>query len=731
MNTDLLNKEQLEGVTTTEGPVLILAGAGSGKTRVLTYRTAYLIEECGVKPYNIMAITFTNKAAQEMKERINGLLDADAGMVWVSTFHSACVRIIRRFADRLGYGPNFTIYDADDQKRLMKQVMSDMQLDKKRWSEKTFLNQISSAKDELITAEEYLNRFSGDYPSQMTGRVYMEYQSRLIAGNSMDFDDLIMKTVELFRQCPDVLNYYQEKYRYVMVDEYQDTNTAQFELIRLLSGGSRNLCVVGDDDQSIYKFRGANIYNILNFEKFFPDAKVIKLEENYRSTEVILDAANSVIKNNKGRKSKKLWTDHKGGEKIGVYGLDDAFQEAEFITNDILRQGRPYSNSAILYRTNAQSRAIEESLLRKNIPYKIIGGINFYSRLEIKDILAYLRVILNPADEISVRRIINVPKRGVGEASLTKVASFAKAKGLTFYEALEQADNIPSLGRTAQKIKGFTDIIKELKEEAGGKVAPLIRDVFEKTGYDDNLRAEKTDEAETRLENLEELFAKGSDYDENAEEPSLAGFMEEVSLVASIDTLDESDNYVVLMTLHSAKGLEFNNVYMAGMEDGLFPGYMTIMSDDHDEMEEERRLCYVGITRAKERLTLTYARRRMVRGEMQYGSVSRFVKEIPAELWRRGSSTPYEMGLLKEKESPATHHAKAVNTSYSSLSGFGTKTVKTLPAYKEGDRVRHRKFGEGTVSLIKEGSKDYEVTVDFDDAGVKKMFASFARLEII
>lgn len=731
MNTDLLNKEQLEGVTTTEGPVLILAGAGSGKTRVLTYRTAYLIEECGVKPYNIMAITFTNKAAQEMKERINGLLDADAGMVWVSTFHSACVRIIRRFADRLGYGPNFTIYDADDQKRLMKQVMSDMQLDKKRWSEKTFLNQISSAKDELITAEEYLNRFSGDYPSQMTGRVYMEYQSRLIAGNSMDFDDLIMKTVELFRQCPDVLNYYQEKYRYVMVDEYQDTNTAQFELIRLLSGGSRNLCVVGDDDQSIYKFRGANIYNILNFEKFFPDAKVIKLEENYRSTEVILDAANSVIKNNKGRKSKKLWTDHKGGEKIGVYGLDDAFQEAEFITNDILRQGRPYSNSAILYRTNAQSRAIEESLLRKNIPYKIIGGINFYSRLEIKDILAYLRVILNPADEISVRRIINVPKRGVGEASLTKVASFAKANGLTFYEALEQADNIPSLGRTAQKIKGFTDIIKELKEEAGGEVAPLIRDVFEKTGYADNLRAEKTDEAETRLENLEELFAKGSDYDENAEEPSLAGFMEEVSLVASIDTLDESDDYVVLMTLHSAKGLEFNNVYMAGMEDGLFPGYMTIMSDDHDEMEEERRLCYVGITRAKERLTLTYARRRMVRGEMQYGSVSRFVKEIPAELWRRGSSTPYEMGLLKEKESPAAHHAKAVNTSYSSLSGFGTKTVKTLPAYKEGDRVRHRKFGEGTVSLIKEGSKDYEVTVDFDNAGVKKMFASFARLEII
>lgn len=731
MNIDLLNKEQLEGVTTTEGPVLILAGAGSGKTRVLTYRTAYLIEECGVKPYNIMAITFTNKAAQEMKERINGLLNADAGMVWVSTFHSACVRIIRRFADRLGYGSNFTIYDSDDQKRLMKQVMNDMQLDRKRWNEKTFLNQISSAKDELITAEEYLNRFSGDFPSQMTGRVYMEYQSRLIAGNSMDFDDLIMKTVELFRQCPDVLQYYQEKYKYVMVDEYQDTNTAQFELIRLLSGGSRNLCVVGDDDQSIYKFRGANIYNILNFEKFFPDAKVIKLEENYRSTEVILDAANSVIKNNKGRKIKKLWTEHKGGEKIGIYGLDDAYQEAEFITNDIIKQGRPYSNSAVLYRTNAQSRAIEECLLKKNIPYKIIGGINFYSRLEIKDILAYLRVILNPADEISLRRVINVPKRGIGDASLTKIAAFAKANGLTFYEALEKADIIPSLGRAAaSKIRSFTDLIKELGEESGGEVAPLIRDVFEKTGYADALRAEKTDEAESRLENLEELFAKGSNYDENAEEPGLAGFMEEVSLVASIDSLDESDDYVVLMTLHSAKGLEFNNVYMAGMEDGLFPGYMTIMSNDAEEMEEERRLCYVGITRAKKRLTLTYARRRMIRGEMQYGSVSRFIKEIPEDLWRKGSQTPYEMGLVRKKQSQAVY-AKAVNTNYLSSQGFGTKTVKKLPAYKEGDRVRHRKFGDGTVSLIKEGNKDYEVTVDFDNYGVKKMFASFAKLEII
>ncbi len=684
-----------------------------------------------------------------MQERIDSILEGSYnymdGRVWVSTFHSACVRILRRFAERIGYGNNFTIYDTDDSKALMKQVLKDLQIDSKQMKEKMFLGEISSAKNELIKPLEYRQRFSGDYKKSIIGQVYDEYQTRLRQNNCFDFDDLIMKTVELFREAPDVLNYYQDQLHYVMVDEYQDTNTAQFELVRLLSGGKRNLCVVGDDDQSIYKFRGANIYNILNFEKHFPDAHVIKLEQNYRSTQVILDAANEVISNNAGRKAKKLWTEHDGGDKIIFRQFESAYEEADYIAFDITSKAKngvfDYSDDAILYRTNAQSRILEEKLMHMNIPYKIIGGINFYSRMEVKDILSYLHVLSNVSDEVAIRRIINVPKRGIGAASLEKVSNYARMQGMSFYEALLRAEEVPSLGKAAAKIKVFTDLIEDLRNDVREKcrIGLLIRNIYEMSGYAEALRLENTEEAKGRLENLEELYAKGVSFDESAEErmkidpefePTLAAFLEEVSLVADIDNLSDSKDYVVLMTLHSAKGLEFPNVYMAGMEDGLFPGFMSMMSgDDSDDMEEERRLCYVGITRAKEHLVMTAAKRRMLRGEMQYSSASRFIKEIPAKLFDNHSPSMYELGFAGKKEESFTPRqpARSVATAYGSVKKAGVN--KQMPAYNEGDRVSHRKFGEGTVVSISDGGRDYEVSVKFDTVGVKKMFASFAKLE--
>ena len=750
-----LNDRQLDGVVTTDGPVLILAGAGSGKTRVLTYRTAYLIEKSGVEPYNIMAITFTNKAASEMKDRITNLTGTEG--VWVSTFHSACVRILRRFADKIGYDNHFTIYDSDDSKTLMKHIIKDMNLDTKKFKEKTFLNEISSAKNELINEVDYADRFASDYTKKITSRVYLEYESRLRASNAFDFDDLIMKTVELFKTSPEVLNNYQERLHYVMVDEYQDTNTAQFELIRLLSGGRKNLCVVGDDDQSIYKFRGANIYNILNFEKHFPNAKVIKLEQNYRSTQVILDAANDVISNNKGRKKKTLWTEDEGGEKISFRQFDSAYEEAQFIAFDIKSKSMggafSYRDDAILYRTNAQSRILEEKLMQENIPYKIIGGLNFYSRLEVKDILAYLKVIDNGADEIAVRRIINVPKRGIGATTLGKISAFASETGMPFYEALEKSDTIPTIGKASNKIKEFTKLINLFKLESKSMSVPeLVRLVLELTGYEAELKAEKTDEAQARIENLDELYSKAVSYRDMTEEPTLAGFLEDVALVADIDNREEESEYVVLMTLHSAKGLEFPNVYMAGMEDGLFPGYMTITAgDDGEDMEEERRLCYVGITRAKKHLTMTAAKMRMVRGDMQYSSVSRFVKEIPERLV---DGTTYDPSISSSSASRNSYSddnvfgGRSVNTNYGSgftestmrkshsapapkAPVYGTKIQRGNLDYNQGDRVSHRKFGEGTVVDISDGKRDYEVTVEFDTAGQKKMLASFAKLEKI
>ena len=768
---DTLNEEQKKGVFTTEGPVLILAGAGSGKTRVLTHRVAYLMEECGVNPYHIMAITFTNKAAGEMRERIDDMVGFGSESVWVSTFHSTCVRILRRYIDRLGYDTNFTIYDADDQKSVMKDICKRLEIDTKIYKEKMFLSVISSAKDELIDPIEFETRAAGDYSKRRQAEVYKEYQKVLRQNNALDFDDLIFKTVELFKLDKEVLASYQERFQYIMVDEYQDTNTAQFELIRLLASKYKNLCVVGDDDQSIYKFRGANIYNILNFEKHFPDATVIKLEQNYRSTQNILDAANGVIANNVGRKDKALWTDNGRGEKINFEQLESGYEEADYIARDIaskVRKGEyTYKDSAILYRTNAQSRLFEERFIVSNIPYKIVGGVNFYSRKEVKDILAYLKTIDNGRDDLAVKRIINVPKRGIGATSINKVSNFAIENGIPFYHALRMASDVPGLGKAAEKIHPFVLFIQSMraKLENGYTLTQLILEILETTGYVEALEAEGTEEAQERIENIDELISKISSYEEGEEHPTLSGFLEEVALIADVDSLEENGDYVVLMTLHSAKGLEFPNVYLAGMEDGLFPSYMSITSDDStNELEEERRLAYVGITRAKEHLTITAARSRMIRGETQFNRVSRFVKEIPPHLL---GGTIYEP---KAAESPvqdseyqrAKKAFRATATSYSAYgqsnydqryqgSSFGASkskvptytpvanqrafasanTAKASLDYGVGDRVRHIKFGDGEVMAVIEGGRDYEVTVDFDKAGTKKMFAMFAKLKKI
>ena len=735
---DTLNEQQKQGVFTTEGPVLILAGAGSGKTRVLTHRVAYLIQEKGVAPWHIMAITFTNKAAGEMRQRIDDMIDYGAESIWVATFHSSCVRILRRFADRMGYATNFTIYDSDDQKTLMKDICKRLEIDTKMYKERTFLNEISSAKNELISDQEFANQAMGDFRKTRTAQVYREYQARLKQNNAMDFDDLIMNTVELLKLDPEVLNYYQEKFQYVMVDEYQDTNTAQFELVRLLAGGKNNLCVVGDDDQSIYKFRGANIYNILNFEKHFPDATVIKLEQNYRSTGNILEAANGVIANNEGRKAKRLWTDAGKGDKVYFEQFDSAYEEADVIARDIGRRVAKgeytYGDCAILYRTNAQSRLLEEKLIASNIPYKIVGGVNFYSRKEVKDLLAYLKTVDNAQDELAVRRIINIPKRGIGAASLAKVSAYAEVNSLNFYQALERAREIPGLGRAAGKMEPFVDLIASLRELAAlGGVSAVLEEVLEQTGYVRELEAEDTPEAQARIENIDELMNKAISYEQENEEPTLSGFLEDVALVADIDSLAEDQNYVVLMTLHSAKGLEFPNVYLSGMEDGLFPSYMSITSDDAEaELEEERRLCYVGITRAKEHLTITGARMRMQRGETQYHKISRFVKEIPEEVlsgstWEPKSRDSFLIEEPRPKRTSLKKQPVAAQT-YQARD-FGTKIQKQPLDYGVGDRVRHMKFGVGTVAAINDGGRDYEVAVDFDTAGRKRMFASFAKLK--
>ena len=761
-----LNPQQEEAVKHFKGPLLILAGAGSGKTRVLTHRIAYLIDYYDVNPYHILALTFTNKAAGEMRERVDQIVGYGSENIWVSTFHSTCVRILRRYIEVLGYKRSFTIDDADDQRALMREIIKFLDLDPKKYKERAFLNVISNAKDELIGPEEYARRAQGDKMREIYARAYQEYEKRLRDANALDFDDLICKTIQMFQENQDILSYYQNRFRYIMVDEYQDTNTAQFELIRLLALKYQNLCVVGDDDQSIYKFRGANIYNILNFEHHFPDATVIKLEQNYRSTQNILDAANAVIANNQGRKEKRLWTDNGAGDKITFEQLDTAAEEADFVARDIARRVRKgeyqYKDCAILYRTNAQSRLFEERFITANIPYKIFGGVNFYARKEVKDLLAYLKTIDNGQDDLAVRRIINIPKRGIGAASINKVALYAQEQEISFYDALCVAEQVPGLGKAAAKIRPFVLFIQSMKAKAKLlSVADLLQEVIETTGYVRELEAEGTDEAEARIENIDELISKAVDYAEGEEAPTLNGFLENVALVADIDSFDENSDYVVLMTLHSAKGLEFPNVYLAGLEDGLFPSYMSITSDNSQaEIEEERRLAYVGITRAKKNLTITSARVRMVRGQTQYGKVSRFVREIPPELLSgkiyepKTKEEPIEQSTFQKARKAfrtvpsygGSGYGKEVGEGYGSTfrSSKATKPVYTKVEnqrdfgsaggalfYQVGDRVRHIKFGDGEVMAIVSGGRDYEVTVDFDKVGTKKMFASFAKLKKI
>jgi len=832
---DSLNEQQKKGVFTTQGPVLILAGAGSGKTSVLTRRIAYLIENTGVNPWNIMAITFTNKAAGEMRQRVDDIVGYGSESIWVATFHSTCVRILRRHIDRLGYDTSFTIYDTDDQKSVMKEVCKKLDIDTKQLKEKTILGAISSAKDNLISPLDYEMSAMGDFNKRKIANAYKEYQMLLKKNNALDFDDIIVKTVELFKACPEVLENYQNRFLYIMVDEYQDTNTAQFELIRLLAQRNRNLCVVGDDDQSIYKFRGANIRNILDFEKVYPDAEVIKLEQNYRSTQNILDAANNVIHNNIGRKDKALWTDRGSGNRIHFRPFDNAYDEAEYIASDIKSkkyQGTSdYGQCAVLYRTNAQSRLLEESFISEGIPYDVVGGVNFYARKEIKDLLAYLKTIDNGKDDLAVKRIINVPRRGIGAASVNKVQDFADHMGISFFEAMQRIDEITSIGKAGEKLRNFALMIMMFRTKLQhGTLEDLITDVIETTQYTKELEESDDDDAEDRLQNIDELISKVVSFEQEreelGEEASLSAFLEEVALVADIDGVDKDDNKVLLMTLHSAKGLEFSQIYLAGMEDGVFPSYMTITSDDPTEIEEERRLAYVGITRAKDDLTITYAKQRMLRGETQYNPISRFIKEIPENLMDNKLPVPKKWGyddyeedsrershfktkpfagsgfntvyqkpvlsddvfdkprnnweaaeqavkrnnwemptakatvktatvpsnktpvmkqqqpkdiasilvsrpkaVIKKKETPAANKPYIAK----SLDGLtkGMPTTQGGLSYGVGDRVRHIKYGDGTVQKVENDVRDYKITVAFDGAGQKIMYAAFAKLQKI
>ena len=731
---DTLNNEQREAVFCTEGPLLMLAGAGSGKTRSLTHRIAYLIEEQGVAPWNILAITFTNKAAQEMRERVDALVGYGSEDIWISTFHATCSRILRRHIDLLGYDRNFTIYDASDQKSLMKEVLKEMKIDTKQFPERSVMSEISSAKNEYKSPLDYRNEYGSNFRNQRIADIYEHYQKRLKENNALDFDDLLVKMVDLFQTNPDVLEHYQDRFQYIMVDEYQDTNTVQFLLVSLLAKKYRNLCVVGDDDQSIYKFRGANIYNILNFEKVFPDAQVIRLEQNYRSTQNILNAANGVIANNKGRKEKKLWTENQKGELVHFKQYDTEYDEADGVVsriNFLAMRGVQYKDMAILYRTNAQSRIFEEKLKQKNIPYAIVRGISFYDRKEIKDLMSYLKVVDSGMDDLSVKRIINVPKRGIGQTTINRLQEFAILNQMSFLDAVFNADEIPEVTRALAKLHKFADMIEEFREYASEhEISELLEHILDVTQYRAELEAEGTDESISRLEDIEELFNDIAYYEEEEENPNLRDFLAEkdmYTLNAGIDNLEDENNKVLLMTLHNAKGLEFNNVFLGGMEEGVFPGFGAMMSGDESEIEEERRLCYVGITRAKERLFLSAAKRRMLRGQTQYNRRSRFIDEIPGQ-YLDTEQRVSEQRVVKNTERPAKYQYGAKAGKPYNLSDFKVKPVGELD-YQVGDRVKHIKFGVGTVQEITKGGRDFEVAVEFDRVGRKKMFASFAKLK--
>ena len=760
----ILNKEQAEAVQRTEGPLLVLAGAGSGKTRVLTHRIAYLIQEKGVFPSHILAITFTNKAAAEMRERVEKLLPGEGNSVWVSTFHSMCLRILRREIEHLGYNRDFSIYDTDDQRTLMRQILKELKIDSKTLRERAVLSQISQTKNRGGNAEDYLSESDGDYLSKLIYQCFKRYEEKLKENNALDFDDLLLKTLALFEQFPEVLLQYQERFRYILVDEYQDTNDVQFRLIYALAKKYRNICVVGDDDQSIYRFRGANLENILSFEAEFPGCHTIKLEQNYRSTSPILHLANAVIQENTRRKAKKLWTEKTEGKEVLFQEYETAEEEAREIIRHIRGENRFYKDFAILYRTNAQSRLFEEQCIAWNIPYQIVGGVNFYQRREIKDLLAYMKIMVNTKDDIAFERIINVPKRGIGNASIEKLRQYGlQFGGFSLVEAIPFAKAAGLSGKALSEIDKFSQMVEAWKKEELGK---LIERILEDTGYETELLSEGAVEAESRMENIRELEGKLLSYiQENGEEASLAAFLEEVSLLSDLDRSDLTEDKITLMTLHGAKGLEFPVVFLVGLSDGLFPSALSL--GDEEEIEEERRLCYVGITRAEEELYLSSAKNRMVNGQTQYFKISRFFEDISDELLKKNllyrpkrseedlflenSGKSYYNSYLKNAESSIAsylgrsgegdygakgHSAEAPR--YGSLdtlkqSGLLQKGFssggKSKPAYEEGDRVKHTKFGEGSVLKIEDDVKDYLITVVFDNAGQKKMLAGFAKLE--
>lgn len=731
-----LNPQQAKGVENTEGPLLILAGAGSGKTRVLTHRIAYLIEEEKAYPSQILAITFTNKAAKEMKERVEKLVGEESRSIWVSTFHSMCLRMLRRDVEKLDYGKNFVIYDAIDQKSLLQECIRELNMSDKQFPTQGLSKAISEAKDKLLTPREYKKQNEGNYRLEKIASVYELYQNKLKKNNAVDFDDLIVKTIQLFEQNPEILEYYQRKFKYILVDEYQDTNHAQYQLVKMLAMGHKNLCVVGDDDQSIYGFRGADIRNILEFERDYPNAKVIKLEQNYRSSQRILDAANYVIQNNTGRKDKKLWTDKEEGKDIFVCKNNNEYEEGDFIAQEIencrREENRGYKDFAILYRTNAQSRVIEESFMRAGIPYQIFGGLKFYARMEIKDIVSYLTLLNNPYDDISLKRIINVPKRGIGRTTLEKIEAYANFKEQGMYSTILNIDEVPGISEgIKRKIGKFSTMMASLMAMSEiMNITELIKKVLENTGYLDMLEEGKVDKADIRRENIEEFVSGAMEFEANSEDTSLQSFLENISLVADIDKLDNEEGAVVLMTLHNAKGLEFPVVFLSGMEEGMFPHNRSLT--DYDEMEEERRLCYVGITRAMEKLYLTYSLQRTIYGQSTYYSKSRFLQEIPSELLYERE----EKSIFRSEPAFKNNYGvgKSRNTGFTNTPFKGSKAKEektSIEDIKSGVKVKHGKWGIGTVVERKEQEGDIMVSVAFPGIGIKKLSLSYAPLTIV
>lgn len=744
-----MNPKQAEAVQATEGPLLIMAGAGSGKTRVLTHRIAYLIEEKEVNPWNILAITFTNKAAREMKERVSGLLGAGGEDVWISTFHSMCVRILRRDVDHIGYSRNFTIIDSSEQLTLMKRVVKELNIDPKKYDPRSMLGAISNAKNELLTPEDYA-AMQGSFFEQLVAKCYDLYQKELRRNQCMDFDDLIMITIRLFKDNEEILNYYQRKFHYIHVDEYQDTNHAQYTLVNMLAAKFRNLCVVGDADQSIYGWRGADMQNILDFEKDYPDAQTILLEQNYRSTKTILAAANQVIANNTNRKAKNLWTENNDGEKITYYRGDSERDEGRFIVSEIQKQQREkkrkYGDFAVLYRTNAQSRVVEETLLKANIPYKMVGGHKFYDRKEIKDILAYLQVIANPADSLSFARIVNTPKRGIGQTSLERLREFADTHDLSLLEASLNVALSPLSGKAAKELAEFGELIDGFNQMIPYlTVTELTKEVLAKSGYEEDLKRQNTLESQNRLENLEEFISVTQEFDKTfaatqedeaeAAEDKLTIFLNDLALISDVDSYEEEASEVTLMTLHAAKGLEFPVVFLVGLEEGVFPLSRALMEEN--ELEEERRLAYVGITRAEEELFLTNALSRTLYGKTQYNRPSRFVKEIEEELLaNKGNAAPTGFGSSTGASGGSgTFSPKTFKAEYKQAATRGVSSKQETAAAGEnwqvGDKVQHKKWGQGTVVRIGGSSKDVELDVAFPSQGIKRLLAAFAPIEKI